>query len=88
MNSEFYTGDLLYTVKDMLSDDYHERLRAEREQLEIRAYKLQIMLSKYDNDELEFNLSCPVELLREQLKAMEKYLLCLIQREITENNPE
>lgn len=43
------------------------------------------MLVKYDAGNLEFQLSCPVDLLREQAGIMGKYLYILEERAIIED---
>ena len=61
------------TVGRMTSDDYAERFRAEYEQLEIRRGRLNRMLAKWAAGTLDFEPSCPHELLNEQSRAMMEY---------------
>ena len=65
--------ELKETVDLMLSDDYKERFKAEYYQVTIRIDKLDTMILKYKNNELEFKPSCSVEVLERQLEAMLKY---------------
>lgn len=62
-----------HTVHYMLSDNYSDRLRGEYCQLIIRIHKLKNMLNRYDCGALDFELSCPVSLLDDQLKVMIRY---------------
>ena len=57
----------------MLSPDYKERFIAEYCQVSIRLGKLKEMLQKWSVGRLEFEPTCPKELLELQLKAMEEY---------------
>lgn len=65
------------TVAGMLSADYRERFKAEYRQTKIRYEKLHKMLVKADAGTLEFNLTCPLELLKDQKMHMGRYLYCL-----------
>ena len=65
------------TIEMMVSDDYRERFRAEYAQLVYRFLKLDNMIVKYYNNELEFSLSCPINLLLKQLDIMADYLTML-----------
>ena len=62
------------TVDLMLSDKYDDRLAAEYQQLDIRIEKLEKMLEKYKNDELDFKPACSYDLLHTQLVHMKCYL--------------
>ena len=66
--------DMTSTVELMLSDNYKDRFKAEFYQLKIRYTKLRIMLDKWDNGELQFEPTCPKQLLESQLKVMGEYL--------------
>ena len=61
----------------MKSEDYKDRFRAEFYQLEDRIDKLSNMLEIYKAGTLDFTPSCSYELLNNQLKAMNEYLLYL-----------
>ena len=61
----------------MLSPDYKERFKAEYKQTKIRYDKLHAMLVKADAGKLEFEPTCPLDLLRHQAQAMGQYLYCL-----------
>lgn len=65
------------TVSFMLSPDYKERFKAEYQQTKIRYDKLHAMLVKADAGKLEFEPTCPLDLLRRQAAAMGQYLYCL-----------
>ena len=72
--------ELENTVKWMLSDDYKDRFKAEYWQLKIRWQKLDIMLLRYRNGELDFEPSCPIYILEWQCDVMYGYLKMLKQR--------
>ena len=76
--------DLVDTVDLMMSEDYKDRFVAEYAQLAIRRERLAAMLHKYDHGALDFTPTCPIELLREQLDAMEDYMSILEKRAILE----
>lgn len=71
-----YTN-LSETVDIMNSPDYKVRLVAEYAQTKIRYQKLHNMLVKYDANKLDFEPTCPVELLRKQKMVMGSYLYTL-----------
>ena len=77
--------ELKDTVELMISDNYNNRFKAERYQLDIRINKLQTMLDKYKNNQLDFVPKCSYELLNKQLEAMIEYRDCLLEREIIED---
>lgn len=56
---------------------YKHRLIEEYKQLKNRTEKLGVLLSKAATDELEFELTCPLELLQSQWHAMGAYLKIL-----------
>lgn len=72
--------ELKETVELMLSNDYKERFKAEYYQLKIRIDRLDNMLFKMENDELNFIPICSYELLQNQLKAMLLYEIYLKER--------
>lgn len=72
--------ELKETVELMLSNDYKERFKAEYYQLKIRIDRLDNMLTKMENDELNFIPTCSYELLQNQLKAMLLYEVFLKER--------
>ena len=55
--------------------DYKSRMKQEYLELTTRISKLRRMIVMSKADKLEFKLSCKIELLEEQLEAMEKYAL-------------
>ena len=77
--------ELKDTVPLMTGSDYRERFKAEYYQLQIRASKLSAMLKAHRNGELNFQLSCPYELLVVQLAYMQNYLDLLQSRAQMEN---
>lgn len=72
--------ELKDTIELMTSPYYNDRFTAEYVQLDIRINKLQAMLEKYKNNQLDFVPSCSYELLSKQLEAMIKYKDCLLER--------
>lgn len=66
--------DLVGTISLMQSDNYKERFIAEYLQTKIRYDKLHKMIVKYEANTLNFEPSCPIELLMEQAEYMGKYL--------------
>lgn len=68
------------TAEMMTSPDYKERFKAEYIQLTIRISKLAKMLADWVDGELDFTPTCPFELLRAQLSAMQVYRYTLIER--------
>ena len=69
--------DLKETVEMMNSADYKERFKAEYYQVKTRYDKLHKMCIKYEAGTLDFEPSCPLELLKEQKSHMGGYLRCL-----------
>ena len=68
------------TVDDMPSDDHRERLRAEYRQLTTRLDRLEAMLARMDAGTLDFEPTCPRELLGRQASAMSDYACILRER--------
>lgn len=68
-----YEPTLGDTVDGMLSDDYKERFRAEFKQLSIRIDKLHAIVEAWDDGTLDFEPSCPYDILHGQLCAMYAY---------------
>lgn len=64
--------------------DYKSRMKQEYLELTARISKLRRMIVMSKVDKLKFKLSCKIELLEEQLEAMEKYALILETRAIFE----
>lgn len=77
--------ELKDTVALMTSADYKERFQAEYYQLETRFIKLKAIVEKWDKGELNFIPTCPREIYNIQLKDMEGYLECLVERAALEN---
>lgn len=73
------------TVEMMLSDDYKERFKGEYYQLKIRHDKLCNLIEQYELGKLNFELSCPIELLIRQLCMMRMYKISLEVRAEIEN---
>lgn len=61
-------------------EDYKKRTADEYQELGTRMVKLQNMLIKNSNGELDFELTCPVDLLERQLKVMREYMEILEER--------
>lgn len=77
--------ELKDTVALMESDDYKERFRGEYYQTKIRKEKLDVMLKKWDEGQLEFNPTCPREMYDDQIAGMTAYLNVLEKRAVIEN---
>ena len=58
----------------MNSADYKDRFKAEYLQIKIRYDKLHKMLVKYEAKTLDFELSCPINILQMQANYMREYL--------------
>ena len=65
--------ELMDTVQGMCSPDYKERFLAEYQQVDIRCRKLEDMIVKAEAGVLGFVPTCPVDILRGQLTAMQRY---------------
>ena len=63
---------LIDTAPMMMSEDYHERFRAEYHQLKIRYEKLENMVNNWDD--LDFNPTCSKDIYMKQLTAMWEYM--------------
>lgn len=72
--------ELKDTTNMMLSDDYKERFKGEYFQLRIRIIDLAYMLIKYKDGTLRFTPTCPYDLLKKQLDAMNDYCAALEDR--------
>lgn len=73
------------TASLMLSTDYKDRFIAEYVQLTTRYRKLLAMLHKWEQDELDFEPTCPNGMYREQIFHMGSYLNILEKRAKLEN---
>lgn len=69
--------ELKDTAALMASDDYKERFKAEYIQTKIRYDNLHSMIVRYEAGTLDFEPSCPIDLLKKQAAAMGQYLYCL-----------
>lgn len=69
--------ELKDTIELMESNDYKERFKAEYYQTKIRYDKLHKMLVKYEAKTLEFEPTCPIEILQDQTYYMGNYLKTL-----------
>ena len=67
-------AELSDTIDFMCSKDYKDRFKAEYYQTKIRYDKLHKMLVKYDAGTLEFQPTCPIEILKRQCSHMGAYL--------------
>jgi hypothetical protein len=65
------------TIPLMQSEDYKDRFKAEYYQTKIRCDKLHKMLVRYSAGTLDFEPSCPIELLEDQEEYMRCYLASL-----------
>lgn len=66
--------NLKETVTFMESENYKERFKAEYYQTKIRYDKLHSMIKKYDARTLDFEPTCPIDLLKHQKSMMGQYL--------------
>lgn len=73
------------TANLMVSSDYKERFKAEYYQLKIRLEKLNDMLQKWDNKELNFIPTCSRAIYDLQIHCMQNYLAVLEGRAIIED---
>lgn len=65
-------------------DNYKQRMIEEYKQLAERLVKLGRLVEKHQSGALDFNLTCPIELLEDQYCAMRLYFNILAQRAIIE----
>ena len=72
--------ELKDTIEMMNSEDYKERFKAEFYQTKIRYEKLCDVIARYEAGTLDFELGCPVDLLKEQASSMYDYLYILEDR--------
>lgn len=76
--------ELKDTIVLMESEDYKDRFKAEYQQLKIRTTKLRNMIVRHEAKTLDFEPTCPIHVLHEQLNTMERYLWLLEVRAATE----
>ncbi len=69
--------ELKDTIELMISDDYKERFKAEYYQTKIRYDKLHKIIIKSQAGTLDFELSCPLEILEKQACYTGNYLKTL-----------
>lgn len=69
--------ELKDTMELMVSENYKDRFKAEYYQTKVRYEKLHKILIKYEAGTLDFELSCPPEILEKQACFMENYLKTL-----------
>ena len=60
--------------------DWKERFKKEYYELKERFKKLDMMIGKYEKEQLEFEPRCPIDLLKRQRSVMWDYLSTLEQR--------
>lgn len=68
------------TVAPMLCENYKCRFIAEFYQLKIRIDKLSEFIDKYHEGTLDFESTCPIDLLEHQLSVMAEYYFILKER--------
>lgn len=73
------------TKESMTSENYQERFKAEYWQLRHRIIGLVTMLSDWDYGQLDFEPTCPKDLLEDQLESMISYQTILEERAKLEN---
>lgn len=64
--------------------DYQERMKIEYDELKDRYIKLNQIIIKAEKGELDFELSCPLILLKQQRNVMKRYLDILEKRSFYE----
>lgn len=69
--------ELKDTVEMMVSSDYKERFKAEYFQTKIRLEKLRAIISKIESGTSSFTATCPLYLLKTQVRNMDTYLYTL-----------
>ena len=69
--------ELKETATMMASKNYKERFKAEYYQTEIRLKKLRDTIEKAKHGTLDFQITCPLELLKMQEHRMAQYLSIL-----------
>lgn len=72
--------ELFETVDNMCSIDYKKRFKAEFDQVITRADKLAVTIALYHANKLPYKPKCPIEILEEQLDAMDDYIDILLKR--------
>ena len=77
MKGEIFMLDLKDTIELMTSEDFKDRFKAEYYQTKIRYDKLHKMVVKMEAGTLEFEPTCEIDLFKEQLAHMGKYLYVL-----------
>lgn len=81
---EVGVNPLFDTALPMVSSEYKERFIAEYIQVVARYQRLENMLMKWVNDQLEFTPTCPKGIYNFQIKAMGEYIACLETRAVIE----
>jgi len=81
---EIGVNPLSDTALFMVSADYKERFIAEYTQTVVRFTKLESMLNKLENDELDFIPACPKGTYNFKIRAMRDYITCLETRAVIE----
>lgn len=69
---------MLERNKDM--EDWKVRFKKEYYELRERFQKLDVMVGRYEKGQLEFEIKCPIDLLKYQRSAMWNYLQILEER--------
>ena len=61
-------------------EGYKERMKQEYKEVKARYEKLHNLLVRFDSETLDFELNCPIALLRKQASVMGEYLYILEMR--------
>lgn len=72
--------ELKDTIELMTSEDFKDRFIAEYAQLAIRYKGLSKMIVAYENGTLKFTPKCSIEILKQQLREMDAYMVTLEER--------
>lgn len=82
---EAHTDELATSALDMVSESFEDRFRAEYKQLSVRIRKLDNMLAKWRDGQLDFTPRCNYGLFELQLEHMRTYKTILKARAKIEN---
>lgn len=85
LDKDFSNFDLSFCIPFILSKDYKKRFAGETLELMIRKNKLQKIIEDFEDGKLSFELSCNVDILKEQFDIMNDYLDILLSRAKEEN---
>lgn len=85
LDKKFSSFDLNFCISFILSEDYKRRFVGEILELVIRKSRLQKIIENFEDGKLSFELSCNIDILKEQFDIMNDYLDILLSRAREEN---